>query len=163
VVADTANAAGRSVAGTGCDPTTVDSRGRLTRMVLVVVALGLLLYGSVAGTDDMFPFGPFRMYAGYYPPDGVITSNLLMARTAAGRDVVVTQSDIGLARGDIEGELGAYEADPARLGALAQAYHQRHPAASPYIALWIEQTRWQLHDRAVAGKTDVTLVRWRAS
>jgi hypothetical protein len=131
-------------------------------MALVAAALGLLLYGTVGGTDDMFPFGPFRMYAGYYPPDGVITSNTLMAQTASGQDVVVTEADIGLARGDIEGELGAYEADPTRFATLAQAYHLRHPAAPPYIAMWIAQTRWQLHDRAVAGTLTVTRVKWQA-
>jgi hypothetical protein len=140
----------------------VGPRGRAIRLVLPLVAAALLLYGTVAGSDDMFPFGPFRMYAGYYPPDGVITSNALMARTANGHDVVVTQADIGLARGDIEGELGSYEANPSRFAGLAAAYHRRHPSASPYVAMWIAQTRWQLHDRAVAGTSVVTLVKWSA-
>ncbi len=132
------------------------------RLGLTAVAVLLLLYGTIAGTDDMFPFGPFRMYAGYYSPDGVITSNVLLARTADGQVVTPTQADIGLARGDIEGELNAFRADPGRLGDLARTFHRRHPAASPYVAMWIVQKRWQLHDRAVDGQTSVTLVSWRA-
>ena len=140
----------------------VGSKGRSARLALTAVAVVLLVYGTIAGSDDMFPFGPFRMYAGYYSPNGVITSNLLMARTANGQVVTPTQADIGLARGDIEGELGAFRADPARLADLAQTFHRRHPAASPYVAMWIVQKRWQLHDRAVDTQTSVTLVSWRA-
>jgi hypothetical protein len=130
---------------------------------VTAVAVGVLLYGTVAGTDDMFPFGPFRMYAGYYPPDGVITSNNLFARTASGQVVRPTAADIGLARGDIEGELGAYVGDPSRLGDLAQVYHRLHPQAPPYVSMWISQKRWQLHHRAVVGESTVTLVSWQAA
>jgi len=137
-------------------------RGRSVRLGLTAVAVGLLLYGTIAGSDNMFPFGPFRMYAGYYSPNGVITSNVLMARTANGQVVIPTQADIGLARGDIEGELRAYQGDPGWLGDLARTFHRRHPEASPYVAMWIVQKRWQLHDRAVGGQTSVTLVSWRA-
>lgn len=130
---------------------------------MTAVGVGVLVYGSVAGTDDMFPFGPFRMYAGYYPPNGVITSNNVYARTASGQVVIPTAADIGLARGDIEGELNRFVSDPARLGQLAQVYHRLHPSASPYVAMWISQKRWQLHDRAVSGQSTVTLVKWDAA
>jgi len=140
----------------------IGPRGRAIRLALTAAAAALLLYGTVAGSDDMFPFGPFRMYAGYYPPNGVITSNSLMARTSDGHNVAVTQADIGLARGDIEGELDAFEADPDRLADLAQAFHRRHPQAPPYVEVRIVQTRWQLHDRAVESHSTVTLAEWNA-
>jgi hypothetical protein len=124
----------------------ITRRGRWLRLSLVAAAAGLLLYGTVAGHDDMFPFGPFTMYAGYYPPNGVITS----------------KADIGLPRGDIEGELGAYRADPGRFAQLAQAYHDRFPQASPYVEMRIVQKRWQLRHRAVVSVSMVTLVEWRA-
>jgi hypothetical protein len=130
--------------------------------MLTAVAGALLVYGTVAGTDDMFPFGPFSMYAGRFPPNGVITSYELVAHTADGRDVVVTEADVGLTRAEIEGELRAFETDPGRLADLARAHHRRHPHASPYIEMRIVQRRWQLHDRAVASKSSVTLADWRA-
>jgi uncharacterized protein YjiS (DUF1127 family) len=138
-------------------------KARGWRLGVTGVAIGVLLYGSAAGTDDMFPFGPFRMYAGYYPPDGVITSNDLFARTATGQVVRPTAADIGLARGDIEGELGAFVSDPARLADLAEVHHRLHPQAPAYVSMWISQKRWQLHNRAVVGQSIVTLVTWDAA
>jgi hypothetical protein len=141
--------------------TDLGSRGRLVRLLLTAAAAGLLLYGTVAGRDDMFPFGPFTMYAGYYPPNGVITSNSLIANTADGHSLIPTEGDIGVARGDIEGELSVYRADPDRLGDFAQVFHQRHPQASPYVELRIVQTRWQLHNRAVVSKSTVVVAEWQ--
>jgi hypothetical protein len=146
------------------EPVTADigSRGRAARIALTVAAVGLLIYGTVAGSNDMFPFGPFSMYAGRYPATGVIASNQLMAQTADGRDVVVSEADTGLTRAEMEGELHAFTANPARLGDLAQAFHRRHPRASPYVKVWIAQKRWQLHERAVVGQSTVTLAEWHA-
>jgi hypothetical protein len=102
------------------------------------------------------------MYAGHYPPDGVITSNSLMARTADGRDVVVTEADTGLTRAEMEGELFSFTAHPGRLASLAQAFHRRHPGAPRYVEMWIAQRRWRLHKRAVVGQSTVILARWHA-
>lgn len=136
---------------------------RSWRLGVTAVFAGALLYGSAHGTDDMFPFGPFRMYAGYYSPNGVITSNDVYARTAAGQVLIPTAGDIGLARGDIEGELERYVDDPDQLEELAEVYHHLHPAASPYVAMWIRQKRWQLRDRAVVSEKTVTIASWSAS
>lgn len=146
------------------EPVTADigSRGRVVRIALTAAAVALLIYGTVAGSNDMFPFGPFSMYAGRYPATGVIASNQLMAQTAAGRDVVVGEADTGLTRAEMEGELHAFTANPARLGDLAQAFHRRHPQASPYVKVWIAQQRWRLHDRAVVSRSTVTLAEWHA-
>jgi hypothetical protein len=143
--------------------TELGRRARAIRLGFVAAAAGLLVYGSAAGSDDMFPFGPFTMYSGFFPPNGVIVSTSITADTAAGRTVMVTQADTGIPRGDIEGELGAYERDPGRLGDLAAVFHSRFPAAAPYVEMRIVQTRWRLHDRAVVGTSHVTLVEWHAS
>jgi hypothetical protein len=155
----------RQSSGSGGEPegdSDLARRGRMIRLVLSAVAVALLLYGSVAGRDNMWPFGPFSMYAGYYPPNGVISSNLLVAETADGRTVYPGQSEVGVARADIEGELGVFRANPDLLGDLAATFRRRNPAASPYVRVWIQQTRWQLHDRAVVDTSSVTLVEWDA-
>jgi hypothetical protein len=144
-------------------PGDLGSRGRLVRIMMTLAVTALILYGTVAGNDDKFPFGPFTMYSGFFPPNGVIISTNVTAQTAAGRTISVTQADTGIPRGDIEGELGAYEADPGRLGDLAAAYHHRFPEASPYVEMRIVETRWRLHNRAVVGQSLVTLVQWHAS
>lgn len=153
---------GRATGRAGPPPGGIGPRGRAVRIALPVAAAALLIYGTAAGSNDMFPFGPFSMYAGHYPANGVISSSALMARTAAGQTVVVSEADTGLTRGQLEGELHKFTADPARLGTLAAAFHRRHPGASPYVAVWIAQKRWQLHDRAVASQSTVTLAEWRA-
>jgi hypothetical protein len=140
----------------------IGPRGRAVRLAGAAAAVALLLGGTVTGTNDWFPFGPFTMYAGHYAPNGVITSNSLMARTADGRTVVVTESDTGLTRAELEGELFSFRKDPGRLASLAQAFHRRHPGASPYVEMWIAQQRWQLHNRAVAKQSTVTLAQWHA-
>jgi hypothetical protein len=76
--------------------------------------------------------------------------------------VPVTQADTGIPRGDIEGELGAYEANPNMLGDLAASYHRRYPTASPFVAVQLVQERWQLHDRKVVSTTSVVLSRWHS-
>lgn len=135
--------------------------GRRIRVVLATAAAGLLLYGTLAGGDDMFPFGPFHMYSRYYPANGTVSSTSVRAMTADGADVFVTQQDVGIARGAIEGRLPELVADPDRLAELAAAHHRRHPLASPYVEVRIVQTRWHLEDREVVSRSTVTLVEWR--
>jgi len=141
----------------------ISLRGRRLRLALVAAAAALLLTGTMVGSDDIFPFGPFHMYSNYYPPNGVISSTAVVAQTASGHTVFVTQRDTGLARGDIEGELKEFEADPNRLGALAASFHRRFPSASPFVEMRLIQKRWTLHDRKVVGTQVVTLIEWRAS
>lgn len=140
----------------------LSDRGRLVRGLLTIVAVGVLLYGTIHGADDMFPFGPFHMYSRYYPANGVVTGTTVQAVNAAGRQVTVTEADTGLAHGDIEGQLRAFEAKPARLKSLADAFHHRHPAASPFVEVRLVQQRWEVRDREVVGHTTVTLVDWHA-
>jgi hypothetical protein len=139
------------------------SRGRVIRLVVLAAAAALLLYGTVAGNDDNFPFGPFKMYALYFPPNAVISSTTVEAHTADGHTVVVTQADTGVSHADFELELGSYEANPQRLGALAATFHRRFPNAPPYVEVWIEQTRWQLQNRGVIDRSLVRLVDWHAA
>jgi hypothetical protein len=137
-------------------------RGRAVRLLAAAAVAGLILAGSFVGRDDDFPFGPFTMYSGFFPPNGVITSTDITAQTADGQTVVVTQADTGIPRGDIEGELSAYEANPDRLGDLAAAYHRRHPLASPFVEMTLIQKRWQLHNRVLVSQKLVPLVSWHA-
>jgi hypothetical protein len=137
-------------------------RGRTARALVTAAAVGLLLYGTVFGADDMFPFGPFHMYSRYYPATGYVTGTTVKAVNAAGHEVTVTESDTGLAHGAVEGHLKAFEADPSRLASLADAFHRRHPNAPPFVVVRIVQQRWQVRDRRVVGHSTATLVEWHA-
>ena len=48
---------------------TISARGRAVRLAATLIAGVLLLAGTVWGSDDHFPFGPFLMYAGVNPPN----------------------------------------------------------------------------------------------
>jgi len=140
----------------------LSGRGRRVRALVTVAAIGLLLYGTIRGGDDMFPFGPFHMYSRYYPANGYVTGTSVQAVNSDGQVVTVTESDTGLAHGDIEGRLGAFKADPSRLAGLASAFHRRHPNAPPFVEVRIVQQRWQVKDRRVVGRSTATLVDWHA-
>jgi hypothetical protein len=137
-------------------------RGRRARSGIALAGIALLLYGTFWGSDHDFPFGPLHMYSRYYPATGVVTSTSVQATNAAGRVRYVTQADIGIARGDIEGQLPEYEADPDRLAALAAAFHHRHPLAPPFVEMRIVQKQWHLRNRALVSTSTVTLVSWSA-
>jgi hypothetical protein len=141
----------------------VSSGGRVARVAAVAVATVLLLSGTLWGGDDHFPFGPFHMYAGYYPPTGTITSTAIIGVNAAGRTSYVTQTQTGIPRGAIEGQLPDYIHDPDKLAGLAHAYLRRFPHATPFIDLKLVQKRWELKDRRVIGTSTVTLAEWHAT
>jgi hypothetical protein len=136
--------------------------GRRIRVLVVAVAAVLLLYGTVAGGDRDFPFGPFAMYAGHHPANGVIRSTVLRATTADGRQVPVTTAASGLRRAELEGQLHQLVTHPARLGRLATLQQRRHPGTSPYVEIRIVQRRWRLHGGAIVRHRQVVLADWHA-
>jgi hypothetical protein len=70
---------------------TLTTRGRTVR-VLVTLAGGLLLLAGTAwGSDDHFPLGPFRMYAGVNPPDEPAPDTRLEGTDSSGAVVALTR------------------------------------------------------------------------
>lgn len=128
----------------------------------LLLGAGLLLLGSVRGSDDWFPFGPFLMYAGAGPTDGVVESTALHATTAAGAHVVVPESSSGMRRAELEGQLATFVARPQLLAAVADTHAQRQPREARYIGVQVVQRRYEVHDRRVVGHTDVVLAGWGA-
>jgi hypothetical protein len=116
-------------------------RGLLLRVVATLTGAALLLAGTIAGTDDHFPFGPFRMYATAEKPDTLVADTRIEGVDTAGRRLTLTQADTGIRRAEIEGQLDHLSAQPARLSAVARAYEHRNPGASPLSTL-IVVVRW---------------------
>jgi hypothetical protein len=140
----------------------ISARGRKVRIALIAIAAVLLLSGTLWGGDDKFPFGPFHMYAGYYAPNGYITSTAVIGVNANGHQSYVTSTETGIARGDIEGQLSQYIHDPGKLAGLEDAFHRRHPNAVPFVDLRLVEKRWLLKDRRVVGTSTITLAQWQA-
>ena len=72
------------------------------RLAAVSAGLGILLYGTVRGTDDMFPFGPLVQYAFSVDPSGEIRSTFIEADTDDLRQKVTELVDSAL--GDVRVE-----------------------------------------------------------
>jgi hypothetical protein len=128
---------------------------------VTLTGAALLLAGTIVGTDDHFPFGPFRMYATAEKLDTQVADTRIEGVDSAGRRWTLTQSDTGIRRAEIEGQLDRFAAQPARLSTVARAYERHNPDAAPLSAL-IVVVRW--HEvrggRSTGRYHDETKVEW---
>jgi hypothetical protein len=143
-----------------CDRLT--PRGRLIRLFATFVGAVLLLAGTVVGTDDDFPFGPFKMYSTTDKLDAPVADTRVQAVDASGRQWVLSDGETGIRRAEIEGQMDSFTADPARLSVVADAYTRRNPGAPKLTELSVV-VRWhELHGgRPTGGYHDETKVVWR--
>lgn len=135
--------------------------GRTVRALATAVVLALLLLGSWRGSDDAFPLGPFRMFAGRNPPTEDVNSAYVQAVTTDGNLVVVSSKASGYRRAELEGQLPELERDPSQLRDIAVAHHRLSPSAPQYVTVRVVQRRFHVRDRRVKGYTDVVLAEWR--
>lgn len=131
------------------------------RSLALAVSLVLLLLGSWRGSDDHFPFGPFLMFAGGGPTDGVVESTTLQAKTATGDLVQVPEDVSGLRRAELEGQLGRFVEQPALLSQFAVSHALLRRGEPRYTDVLVVQRRHEVRQRRVVGHTDVVLVTWR--
>lgn len=135
---------------------------RRLRGVAATAALALLLAGSISGSDDDFPFGPFRMYAGVNDPNGAVNSTTLQAVLPDGRVVTVDQRSTGFRRADLEGQIDAFRANPGLLAAIAAAHDRLHPDEPRYVELRVNLRQYPLHHGTLGAATDTVLASWRS-
>jgi len=135
--------------------------GRRARLVATIVVFGLLVLGSWRGDDDHFPFGPFRMYASTQSLDAPTSWLVLEADTADGNHIALGESDSGLRRAELEGQVGQLTADPSRLAAVAAVYHRRHATAPPLVAIQLVRRSQPMRGgQPVGATTDAVIARW---
>jgi hypothetical protein len=142
---------------------TLTTRGRTARLGATAIGVVLLLAGTLWGTDDDFPFGPFRMYATSNPPDAPAPDTRVEGVDATGAVLDLGQDATGIRRAEIEGQQSRYAADPTLLAEVADAYAVRHPGAAEVVEVRIV-IRWQdiRAGRPTGRHTDQTVVRWQA-
>lgn len=142
---------------------TLSPRGRYTRVAVTLVGVVLLLAGSAWGSDDHFPFGPFRMYAGVNLPNDPAPDPRVEATDATGATVQLTERATGIRRAEIEGQMDRYAREPALLRQVGDAYAARHPGAPELVEVRLIQRWHEIHNGRVTGKKrDEVIATWRA-
>ncbi|WP_018789070.1 hypothetical protein [Micromonospora sp. CNB394] len=140
---------------------TLTARGRAVRLGATVIGLALLLYGTVRGTDDDFPFGPFRMYSTSEPPNAPAPDTRVEGVDRTGAVVPLGQEATGIRRAEIEGQQDRYAADPSLLRAVVDAFAERHPGAPELVEVRIVVRWFDIQGGRPTGEwTDETAVRW---
>ena len=133
--------------------------GRAVRLAATTLVLVLLLAGTLWGTDDHFPFGPFKMYAGRAEPTGQVNSTRVVGLTAAGEEVRLSGGQVGLRRAEFEGQLPRLERQPELLGLLAESFADRHPSAPDLVSVQVVTRQYELRDGVETGAySDTVLV-----
>jgi hypothetical protein len=140
----------------------LSSTGRGWRAATLTGLVLLSLYGSLRGTDDLWPFGPMTQFAFYVGPDSEIRSLRVDALTTDGEVVPVPlhANGVGVARAEIEGQLTQIIKDPSLLQSIAVAQRRLHPDEPQYRRLWVREEVTTLRDGRAAGVHDETRAIW---
>ncbi len=150
------DSSGESVVGLG-------TAGRTVRLMAAAVVLSLTLVGTVWGQDTAFPFGPFRMYATRDGLDAPVSSTRVDGVNVEGERVAIDDSETGLRRAEIEGQIRRLIADPELLGLVADAYARRNPNKEPLSRMEVVVRRYELRAGArTGGYTETVLAAWDA-
>jgi len=127
-----------------------------------VLAL-LVLAGTFVGQDDVFPFGPFRMYATRDDPDGLVRSTRVEAVDADGLLRTVDESSTGLKRAEVEGQVDRFMAAPQTLALLARAHARLRPNEPPLVEVRVVERAYVLRDSRPTGEqSEQVVARWTA-
>lgn len=140
-------------------------RARVTRLVAAACGLVLITAGTLVGTDDDFPAGPLRMYATRDDPNGAVTQAAVLAVTASGRSIDVTDTSGAPRRAELEGRLGALSQDP---DLFADVAHQFLPSSgrvdgSAVVQIRLVQRIFPLHDGRAGPVRERLIAAWRVS
>lgn len=132
------------------------------RSALVVALVAMTVIGSVAFTDDAWPFAPFRMFSVAVRPNGSVVKVDFLGTTASGRTLQLDAAAFGLRRAEVEGQQGDRgRLTDQQLAALAAGYNRAHPA-DPLVELRFRR----LGRRLVDGEPGASYVRvlqtWQA-
>jgi hypothetical protein len=135
--------------------------GRWIRLAATVAAAALLLVGTIWGQDDMFPFGPFRMYATADKLNAPVADTRFEIVDASGATVALTERNSGIRRAEIEGQLSRFQSDPSLLRVIDDAYVTRNPHAPTPVVVRIVIRWFDLRDGVETGTYhDVTVATW---
>lgn len=138
--------------------------GLVWRLGVTALALGVLVAGQVQDTDDYFPLGSLSQYGAPKDLNGTVRSVYLEGLLPGESDPVViglSHASTGVARGEIEGQLGRFVDDPSLLQSIADAYARLRPERPQPEVLYLRRSVTQLQDGHAVGEPEIlTLATW---
>lgn len=143
---------------------TLSRASTIWRLVAAFAGIAALVHGTLADSDDYFPFGSMAQYATAHDLDAKVNSTYLLADTESGREKVrvpLNATGTGIGRAEVEGQLDRILADPSLLQTIADAYEAIHPDRDHYTTLYLMRDTYQLRDGYQTGPpVTVELARW---
>lgn len=136
-------------------------RGRRIRLLITAAIAALLLVGTLWGQDDLFPFGPFRMYATADKLNSPVADTRFEIVDATDAIVPLTEVNTGIRRAEIEGQLSRFQTNPSLLRVIDDAYVSRNPHAPAVVTVRIIIRWFDLRNGLETGTYhDVTIATW---
>lgn len=136
------------------------------RLVATAAVLGVLAYGQIADTNDLFPFGSLSQYATARDMNGTVRSIYLLADTdqEQGKFISANMNVIGVGRAEIEGQLNRILEQPQLMQAFIDSYAALNPDEPPIRTIYLKRSTQQLVNGYVVGEKQYTeLVRWQST
>jgi hypothetical protein len=131
-------------------------------MVLAAAVIVPAFLGQIIGTDDAWPFAPFRMFAAPTRRTTAIVYPQFSGVRADGTAVRLYSDDFGVRRAEVEPNLGTgYRIPPALLADLATSYNARHPGKE-LVRLDLHRVGQRLVDGRPGAKVDEIVQTWEA-
>lgn len=145
-------------------PDRLSRRGLGWRFSAVVACLAVLIAAQLVDTDDYFPLGSLSQYGAPKDLNGTVRSVYLEARFPGEREpreLGLSHGSTGVARGEIEGQLGRFIDDPSLLQSIADAHAELRPDRPQPEVLYLRRSVQQLEDgHAVGDPAILTLAEW---
>ncbi|MCZ3388539.1 MAG: hypothetical protein LH645_05330 [Actinomycetia bacterium] len=141
----------------------ITSSGRWWRLVAAAAVFGVLTVGAFLGSDDHFPFGPFRMYATSSQATGEVAVVALQIKSEGSDWTLVRPSPgtVGMNVAEFEGQLPRFEEDPDLLAAVAASRSALHPDEPAWTDLRIVRQATEVVDKVPTGEVvETVLAQW---
>ena len=151
---------------TGATATGLSPTARRARLAVAACVFGLVTVGAFLGSDDQFPFGPFRMYATSGQSTGEVAVVALQMKSDGSDWILVRPSPetVGMNVAEFEGQLPRFEEDPVLLGAVAASQSALHPDDPPWTDLRIVRQATQVVDKVPTGEVvETVLAEWTST
>jgi hypothetical protein len=133
-------------------------RARVVAMLVVFLALAA---GTVAGDDDDFPFGPFKMYAGTAHLNDPVPVMRFEGVTDEGETLPIESKEFGLRPAEVEGRLEEIASDPDLLRDIVASFERMEPKGPSLAAFRVKHGVYDVENGRPVGYHEEVLAEWK--